>query len=429
MLKDKITVFGIMVIFLLVSSLNGLNTISADVSISTDFCNDVGENMKDYSIILNNTVRKNDTQPWIDSVDIYLGETVDFKIKLTNNGNEGTYPISKMYIYDYLPSNLEYLTPTDFESAFLRPTMSSDHYIEWEINETLAVGNSFEFIFSAKCVSEGNSENFASVVCCKKHDWPKDNDTADVNVKTCGPEVDIEKKVWDGCCWNETTEVNLGGTVRFKVIINNPSDCYLMHFSGTVFDKLPYNLRYINESTTIFPEGYPGHPDFPWPVDPDLEWEEYDWENNTVIWHRPPSIMPNENLTFYYNVTAVDCGLGVNNITAHPEGFTPVDYPGEEISNHEGSYDESDTASVFVNPSISIDKSVDCGVVCAGEDVEYTYEVTNTGDCSLTDVVVTDDKIPNVEYQSGDLDSDGWLDLGEIWIYSAKYDKCWKCFG
>jgi len=119
-----------------------------------------------------------------------------------------------------------------------------------------------------------------------------------------------------------------------------------MHFSGIVFDQLPDNLRYVNHSSTIFPEWHPGHPDNS--EDTGKIFEEYDWENNTVIWHKPPTIMPNENLTFYYDATAVGCGLGVNNLTAHPEGFDPVDYPGESVSNLDGSYDESDSASVYV---------------------------------------------------------------------------------
>jgi len=197
MLKNKLTVLGIMAIFLMVSSLNGLNTISADVSTSTDFCTDVGENMENYSIILNKTVRIDDTQPWMDSVDIYLGETVEFRIKLTNNGDEGTYDIDTMYVQDFLPSNLEYLPPANFEPSTITPTMFSEHYVEWKIDEKLGVGESFEIVFSAKAVLEENSENFASVECCKEHDWPKDNDTADVNVLTCEPAVDIEKEVWN----------------------------------------------------------------------------------------------------------------------------------------------------------------------------------------------------------------------------------------
>lgn len=414
MKNNKKTVICIIAVLLMVSFLNIFNTSTAEEkTYSSSFCEDVEKNIDDYSILLEKQVSTGqEVVMWQEEVDVYLNQVVDFRLKLTNNGKPGTHPIMYEHVEDFLPENLEYIPG----SANIPPTKYSDHYVEWKLEQCLKVGESFNIIFSAKAVLEGTSENFAKVDCCNEFHWPQDNDTANVNIiSSCEPGISIDKKVLNECGWSESTEVNLGDTVHFKVIIDNPSECYLIHFSGVVFDQLPNNLRYVNGSSTIYDEA--GWPNV----------EEVDWENNIVYWYKPPSIPPGENLTFFYNATAVDCGIGENNITAHPEGFTPVDHPGGEVSNADGSYDVSDQTSIYVDcdqSGISIDKQADCEEVCIGETVEYTYYVSNTGTVDLTNIVVTDNKISEVEYESGDTNSNGLLELDETWVYTASATLC-----
>uniref|UniRef100_UPI0035697AEA DUF7467 domain-containing protein n=1 Tax=Neptunomonas sp. TaxID=1971898 RepID=UPI0035697AEA len=53
-----------------------------------------------------------------------------------------------------------------------------------------------------------------------------------------------------------------------------------------------------------------------------------------------------------------------------------------------------------------------------GSTVEFNYVVTNTGSVDLADVQVTDDRLANVTYVSGD-DGDKILQVGEEWLYTA----------
>ncbi|WP_196214145.1 hypothetical protein [Methanolobus vulcani] len=91
-----------------------------------------------------------------------------------------------------------------------------------------------------------------------------------------------------------------------------------------------------------------------------------------------------------------------------------------------------DTAVVFIeipNPEIHIEKAtngVDADTyeeapeLSLGQDVTWTYVVTNTGNVPLADVEVTDDQGVIPVFQGGDTDGDGLLDLTETWTYEAE---------
>ncbi len=56
-----------------------------------------------------------------------------------------------------------------------------------------------------------------------------------------------------------------------------------------------------------------------------------------------------------------------------------------------------------------------------GDVINYTIEVRNTGNTSLTGVTVIDELLDNELYVSGDINGNEKLDVGEIWIYKGSY--------
>jgi len=79
-------------------------------------------------------------------------------------------------------------------------------------------------------------------------------------------------------------------------------------------------------------------------------------------------------------------------------------------------------------PAINIEKAtngVDADTptgpfIPVGNNVTWTYEVTNPGNVPLSNIVVTDNRAGvNPVYISGDTNADGVLQPGEIWIYQA----------
>lgn len=82
---------------------------------------------------------------------------------------------------------------------------------------------------------------------------------------------------------------------------------------------------------------------------------------------------------------------------------------------------DTDTHELDVlHPSIKIEKSGPASAE-AGDTVNYTFKVTNTGDTPLSEVTVDDSITADPTYVSGDVDSDNQLDLTETWIYTVEY--------
>ena len=77
------------------------------------------------------------------------------------------------------------------------------------------------------------------------------------------------------------------------------------------------------------------------------------------------------------------------------------------------------------NPSLTIVKALtnadDAVVDTAGETIEYTITVDNTGNVDLTNVVLTDAFAGGATLISGDTDGDSILETTETWTYTADY--------
>ena len=83
------------------------------------------------------------------------------------------------------------------------------------------------------------------------------------------------------------------------------------------------------------------------------------------------------------------------------------------------------SSTVAQNPALTIEKSLtnanDAVVDTAGEVIEYTITVDNTGNVDLTGVVLTDTFAGGATLVSGDTNTNGILETTETWVYSADY--------
>lgn len=112
-----------------------------------------------------------------------------------------------------------------------------------------------------------------------------------------------------------------------------------------------------------------------------------------------------------------------NSATAY--GNPPGGIVGDKTDDVQ-STDDEEISVQLVGPELNITKeaSVDGGTAdAAGEVINYSISVENTGGITLTGIVVTDPYADagSITYLSGDTNTDGKLDVDETWLYSAAH--------
>ncbi|MFN0255901.1 DUF7507 domain-containing protein [Pedobacter ureilyticus] len=114
----------------------------------------------------------------------------------------------------------------------------------------------------------------------------------------------------------------------------------------------------------------------------------------------------------YGNPTA-NSGLLVN--TADAAGKLPDNSPITGTSN-------TVSIPILLEPAYSIEKtSTTTEVTVANQVVPYVITIKNTGNSAIKDVVVNDPMLTNLAYANGDTNSDGKLDVNEVWTYQGSY--------
>ena len=129
-----------------------------------------------------------------------------------------------------------------------------------------------------------------------------------------------------------------------------------------------------------------------------------------------------------YSITQDDIDLGEVKNQATAEGTAPDATVISDLSDESSVLENDPTITELCqNPAIAIVKTGifndlngnDCSDI--DETISYTFTVTNEGNVSLSDVIVTDPLIATITGPTGDTDGDGELDVTETWIYTGTY--------
>lgn len=98
------------------------------------------------------------------------------------------------------------------------------------------------------------------------------------------------------------------------------------------------------------------------------------------------------------------------------------------VSNETGSAPQTDNAAtqLLTTPSLTVTKAVDKPGVSAPDLLSYNIEIVNTGNVTLTNVVLNDQLSTGTTLSlvgpSADTGVSGAIDVGETWLYTATYN-------
>ncbi len=210
--------------------------------------------------------------------------------------------------------------------------------------------------------------------------------------------LDLEKTA-------EPTQIRVGGETTFTLNITVPSTAGAPVADLSIVDKLPPGWQYVPGSTKVDGIAFPD----PAPVTGNLN------AGYTLTWNGTGTLVQGSKRVLAFRALS----------TASVSAF----FPNRNVASVTGTSvgatltADSDAFVTFDNslPGINIAKS---GPASAriGEEIQYTFIVTNTGNLTLSNVTVNDELLGgNITGPVRGDDGDGRLNTTEVWVYEKNY--------
>ena len=127
------------------------------------------------------------------------------------------------------------------------------------------------------------------------------------------------------------------------------------------------------------------------------------------------------------SVTHADIDAGQVTNTATVTSLDPNDVVVDDDSGATINDDDDTVTPICQTAAIALVKEADvtltngCLAISVGQVINYDFTVTNEGNVSLDTVVLTDALLPDEGYVSGDLNTDGILQVDETWLYTGNH--------
>jgi uncharacterized repeat protein (TIGR01451 family) len=130
-----------------------------------------------------------------------------------------------------------------------------------------------------------------------------------------------------------------------------------------------------------------------------------DLHNVVVTDTLPADVTPNEEMVWTTPVITAPNGVWTWPVPVNVvPGYTGVLTNVVRVTSAEGATDIFTQTTTAVNAHLTVDKQANVATANVGETITYTYQVTNTGAISLTDIVAADDRLGAISLVSDTLE-------------------------
>ncbi|WP_198293619.1 DUF7507 domain-containing protein, partial [Algoriphagus resistens] len=301
------------------------------------------------------------------------GEQLVFTVSVTNNGD---YDATNVVVNDQLRSGYTYISDNS-EGAYDAGTG------DWNLGD-LANGSTASIEITVLVNGNGDYGNTATARANQFDPDNSDNQSSITLTPVPQTDLGITKMANNGA-------PDVGSTVDFTITVNNsgpsPSTGIL------VSDQLPDGYEYVSDSPS-----------------------QGTYDEGSGIW-TVGNLASGASATLSITARVLEPVSG-----ADFENHTSIIGSNENDPNPANN-SASEITTPVSNPSWTLTKSSSDSFENPGDVIVYNIEVENTGNVSISNVMITDSQATSgPEYSSGDTNSNDILEVDETWVFTASYE-------
>ena len=305
-----------------------------------------------------------------------IGSTVTFSLTVANPA--GFQAANNLTVTDVVPTGFTYLPGTITGGTSRNDSSPAGTGLTWTI-ASLAADSNTVLTYQATTLGTGIYDNYVEITAYNQYDFdsragngqqsPDEDDDVTILIELiAAPALNVTTTT-------DLSEVDgAGDVINYTVSVENIGNVRL---AGTTVDDPDVTFTYLSGDTNL--DG---------------------WLDITETWVYTGSYVVTQ--------AEMDTGGTIHSVATADSVESPPDTAVTDVA-------------IIQNPELNVTTSTDVtDVDSVGDVIHYTVSVENTGNTSLTGVIVNDPDVA-FTYQSGDTDLDGELDVNEIWVYTGSY--------
>ena len=328
------------------------------------------------------------------------GDSLGYRIALTNNGSSAAYDLTVDDLPDAEITNVVLVQGAAFNTKMWT---SGDPSMEWKIPGPVNPGDTVTLTYTAEplpsielnngssATNTAGADYFGIPEAERTNPWTyREYDTGDdtVTVNFEFPELNVNKTT-TAAGFPDIANANVGQSFGWRVVVTNQATTAVA-FDTIVGDTLPPSWTYDAGSTTITGATTAEPSVVTAPGGDVLTWDFTGQEIQpggtvTITFTAQPGVAAKANPSPQTN-----SAVAVTN-----------DASGSD-ENADGPYTDSDTAqATLLFPVLTVQKTPDAGTVNAGASMNWTIVINNTGTGAASDVDVDDNLDAGMTYTAG----------------------------